>query len=204
MPPLGVAGRTVTSVLWGTYPSVPLDSSVMPRWASGMSVLSMGGRTLLDAVLCCSPQLELEPSCLGEGASPSTWQKEVCLPRESLMCLCPIWGFQEGKARPREGSSSSEASYHPWVKAVPLQRPCKQRSGIQVKHSSHLGWVRACSPALARVLPLGALSHAYSPVPQPPPPGGGRSWQDSPVLLACAGYQDAGPCCVSTIVMIQN
>lgn len=76
----------------------------MRRWALGMSVLFMSGRTLLDAVLCCSSQLELDPSCLGEGANPSTQQKEICLPRESLMCLYPPWGFQERKAQPREGT----------------------------------------------------------------------------------------------------
>lgn len=87
---------------------------------------------------------------------------------------------------------------------MPLQRPYKQRSGIQVRHSGHLGWVGACCPALAHVLPLGELSHIHSPVPLPPLPGEGQFWLACPVLLAYAGDLDVSPCCVSMIVMIQN
>lgn len=84
------------------------------------------------------------------------------------MCLYPIWGFQEGKAQPREGRGELfQSSLLP-----PLGEGCALtqtlQAGIQVKHSGHLGWVRACFPALARVLPLEELSHTYSPVPQPP------------------------------------
>lgn len=45
---------------------------------------------------------EQDSSCLGEGVSPRTQQKEICLPRNGLIRLCPMSGFQEGKAQPRE------------------------------------------------------------------------------------------------------
>lgn len=42
------------NMLWCMHPSVSLDSSVIPSWAPGKPVLSVGGRTLLDAVSCAA------------------------------------------------------------------------------------------------------------------------------------------------------
>lgn len=58
---------------------------------------------MLAAVSCAAAlSWELDPSCLGEGASPSTHLKEICPPGNGPMCLYPMRGFHEGKAQPGE------------------------------------------------------------------------------------------------------
>lgn len=56
---MGMAGRIVTIMLWCMHPSVPLGPSVMSRWAPGMSVLSMVGKTVI--LHCLMQCLVLQP-----------------------------------------------------------------------------------------------------------------------------------------------